>query len=216
MFDTCPSQYYELYVAKSVPRTSNVYAEFGNYVHRAFENFLGQGIELPSDLKGHTDYLSKIRDRPGVFFVERKAAFNKQGEPVGWDWRKSEIWARFKIDYIKVDTDRDPPIAFVWDYKTGRRKDDFTQLIIYALYVFAAHPVDLVDVRYYWLQSKDETRKVWGRAEIPQLWDKLIPLLKQYRQAFRDDVWQKRKNRLCQGFCGVPSCEFWEPKRERR
>jgi hypothetical protein len=215
-FVNCPGQYHATYVAKSVRRVSTSETEYGNFVHKCFEDFLNGDKPLPVELIGHQDYLTKIDRKPGFFFAELKAAFNKQVQPCSWDWRPDEIWARFKIDYLKVDKSREVPIAWVYDFKTGKQKDDFKQLAIYALYVFAAFPVDIVDVRYYWTQTKTDTRKVWSRSEIDSLWDMIKPDLIAYREAFKTDTWQLRQSGLCHGWCPVETCQFWQPKRERR
>ena len=53
------------------------------------------------------------------------------------------------------------------------------------------------------------------RDQIDQLWAPFIGDLKQYMQAFREDIWQPRQSGLCNGWCPVTDCEFWKPKRNR-
>lgn len=100
-------------------------------------------------------------------------------------------------------------------HNTGKQKDDFTQLIIYALHTFALHPgLRLCDVRFYWTQTQTETRKIYGVDEVPKLWEFLIPKLVRWRDAFRNEEWFPRKSGLCRGWCPVTTCEFWEEKRK--
>jgi hypothetical protein len=42
-----------------------------------------------------------------------------------------------------------------------------------------------------------------------------MPDIKQYQQAFVQDVWQARQSGLCHGWCPVTTCEYWKPKRMR-
>lgn len=208
-FESCPRSYEAVYVSKSVPRLPPGPAQLhGIRVHEAFEKFAAEDADLPPDLIQHASYLDKFRVKAGVHWVELRAAFDKAGRPCSWDWRKDDIWARFVLDYIKVDTSANAPIAWVIDFKTGKQKDDFKQLAVYALWAFAAHPVDLVDVRYYWLQTRTETRKVWKRAEVPDLWAMLRPSLLAYKHAFKEDHWPPKQSGLCRAHCPVLECQF--------
>ena len=40
-------------------------------------------------------------------------------------------------------------------------------------------------------------------------------LFPQYAQAFKTDTWQPRPSGLCNGWCPVKTCEFWQPKRNK-
>jgi len=215
-FKNCPKSFYEQRVNKSVRGSRTEHNEWGDRVHKAFEDFLLGKSYLPPDLKIHEEYLMKVRSKPGVDSVELRAAFDKKAQPTNWEWREDEIWARFKIDYIKVDMSADKPIAWIRDWKTGKQKDDFRQLIIYSLYAFALHKVDLCDVRFYWTQTQTETRKVFERSEVKDLWAGLIPDLRLYAQAFKEEKFPPRQSGLCNGWCPVETCEFWKPKRTNR
>lgn len=208
----CPKQFHETRILRRFKQERNTYNDWGDRVHTAFEKFF-LSTPIPEELKAHEDYLGKLHDKRGPYWLEQKVAFNKRAEPCSWDEPEETLWARFKIDYLKVDLKSEPPIAYVVDYKTGKQKDDFTQLVIYALWTFAKHPVDLVDVRYYWTQTETETRKVYGREEVPALWEKIMPDLLLWRDAFRNETWQARQSGLCKGWCSVTDCQFWEPKR---
>lgn len=216
----CGRQYHERYVLKSIPWVESAEANHGNVVHDAFEKFLSEDEPLPSDLAGHTDYLTKIDKKPGYFFTEVAAGFLKQDAKACMvDWKKGippreTIWGWFKIDYVKIVEDTSPRLGQLYDWKSGKKKPDWLQLAIYALWVFDMFPkVELVDARYYWLTDHTESRKVWRRAEIPDLWELLLPDLRQYRDAFKNDIWTERRSGLCNGFCPVKSCQHWQPKR---
>lgn len=219
-FKTCGRMYEGLYVSKRVAKTIGPEASHGNRVHSDFEHRLSDDTPLPSDLAGHEDYLRKIDAKPGYFFTEVAAGFLKDGAKACMvDWKantppKETVWGWFKIDYIKVLEGTEPLCARVFDWKTGKKKDDFTQLAIYALWVFGMFPkVQLVDVRYYWLVDHTESRKVWNREEVPELWEKLLPDLRQYRDAFKNDIWTPKRSGLCNGYCGDKACEHWQPRR---
>lgn len=216
--ETCPKSFHEQRVLRSVQGSRTEHNDWGDKVHLAFEAFFdSKGTELPGYLSIHRDYLAKLYDKPGIFWTEQKVAFDKQAKPCSWEARKEDIWGRFKIDFIKVDMEPDlgeKPIATIKDWKTGKKKDDFTQLIIYALWAFAAHPgLELCDVAFYWTQTQTETRKVYGVAEVPALWAFLIPKLVNWRDRFRNELWTPKPSGLCNGWCPVTTCEHWKPKR---
>jgi hypothetical protein len=203
-------------VLRSVEGTRTDHNDWGDRVHLAFETFFDtDGKDLPGELSIHRKYLETLHAKDGIFWTEQKAAFDKQARPCSWEAPKGDIWGRFKVDYVKVNMRADVPIADIRDWKTGKQKNDFTQLIIYALHTFAQHPgLRLCDVRFYWTQTQTETRKIYGVEEVPQLWEFLIPKLIRWRDAFRNEEWFPRKSGLCKGFCPVTTCEFWEEKRK--
>jgi hypothetical protein len=53
------------------------------------------------------------------------------------------------------------------------------------------------------------------RDQIGAVWGEFLPNLKQYAQAFKEDIWQPRQSGLCGGYCPVTDCEFWRPKRRK-
>jgi hypothetical protein len=212
-FLSCPWSFHETRVTKRIKREQGEEAEWGEYVHKQFERRQIARAVLPPPLLTHEAYMKKIEAISGTLAVEQKIAFDKRAQPCGFF--DQQVWFRGVIDWKKVCVpDRR---ATLIDYKTGKQKDDFAQLGLFALHTFAAHPeVDLVDTRYFWTQTGLETRKVYGRAEIPALWANYIPDLRQYALAFKDDAWPKRQSGLCNGWCPVTDCEHWRPKRLRR
>lgn len=205
-FVSCPKAYYEKRVAKSIPWAGGKEADWGNIVHKAFEDRLSiRGFELPLELQIHEDYLQGLLNKDGVLFAEQEIALNKKALPCSkWD---REVWYRGKIDVTIVDNDATPAICTMIDFKTGKKKEKWSQLAEYAIWAFAMYPkVMLCDVRFYWTVQGEESRKVWGRDEVPALWDMIIPDLKQYLQAAKTDTWQARQSGLCKAHCAVTSC----------
>jgi len=217
--ENCPKAFHETRVLRRVKGTRTEHNDWGDEVHKAFETYFDtDGVTLPGFLEVHRNYLAKLHAKDGFFWTEQKAAFDKKAKPCSWEAPVGDIFGRFKIDYIKVDMEPDlgeKSIADIRDWKTGKQKDEFMQLIVYALWAFAAHHVDIVDVRYYWTQTQTETRKIFGREEIPALWAGLIPKLQRWRDLFKEDKWPARQSGLC-SWCPVVDCEFWKPRRPTR
>lgn len=209
-FVNCPKAFYEKRVIKSVKEEETEQLIWGNKVHKAFEDYVKSGEPLPDILAQHENYLKRIIAFGGTPHTEQKIAFNLKGQPCGFF--DKDVWYRGVIDFHAVNG----TTALIVDYKTGKQHSKFKQLKLFALHVFARYPdVRHVDVRFYWTQAAAATGERYARGQIPHLWADFLPDLKQYAQAFKEDVWQPRQSGLCNGWCPVTTCEFWKPKRRK-
>jgi hypothetical protein len=209
-FVNCPRAYHQKRVLKKFKEEKTEAIIWGEYVHKAFELRQAENKELPIELMQHEDLMKKLEDKPGLFYTEQKIALDKKAKPCNFFY--ADVWYRGVIDYVKVHESN----AVLIDYKTGKPHEKFKQLMLFALHTFELYPeVTLVNAQFYWTKTQTTTRKIWDRKEIPDLWRHLIPDLKQYAQAFKDDTWQPRQSGLCNGWCPVTDCEFWKPRRQR-
>lgn len=212
-FRNCPRAYHEKRVLKSVTQEQTPEMIWGERVHKAFELRQLGDASLPPELEEHEPFMKQLEALPGLYFAcEQKIAFDTKCQPVNWQSR--DIWCRGIIDHQKVCSVQ--RYAHLTDYKTGKPHDKFEQLALFALHTFAMHPVDKVKVQFYWTKTLTTTHKIWTREEIPALWAKFIPHLRQYVEAFKTDTWQPRPSGLCHGWCPITSCEHWRPKKMRR
>lgn len=209
-FKNCPRAFYEKQVVKSVVEEKGEAVIWGQEVHKHFEDRLVSGVVLPDMLKEHEPFLAKLESMPGKLTAEERLALDSRAQPCGFF--DKDVWFRGVADVKILNGDK----ALIVDHKTGKVKNNFDQLELFALHTFAAHPeVQLVRVGYYWTKIRSLKLSAYGRGEIPRMWSKFMPDLKQYAQAFREDVWQPRQSGLCNGWCPVTDCEFWRPKRLR-
>ena len=209
-FVNCPKAFYEKRVLKSVKEEESEQMIWGNRVHKAFEYYVKHNRPLPDILEQHEQYLKRIMAFGGKVATEEKVAVNLKGEPCGFF--DKNVWYRGILDFHAVNGNE----ALIVDYKTGKQHSKFKQLKLFALNIFSRYPqVTHVDVRFYWTQACTATGERYARGQIPQLWQEFLPDLKQYAQAFKEDIWQPRQSGLCNGWCPVTTCEFWKPKRKR-
>lgn len=209
-FENCPRQYYELNVAKSVQDVKGEAVIWGEQVHEHFERRLRDGTPLPVDLEKHEPFMAFLDAMPGKKLVEAKIALDQKMNPC--QFFDKDVWYRGVIDYGKVNG----KYARLIDHKTGKHHAKFGQLKLFALHTFAAYPeVEEVRAEYYWTQILTTNGETYYRRDRWELWHEFLPALRQYAQAFVDDVWQPRQSGLCAGFCPVTSCEFWRPRRKR-
>lgn len=218
-FTNCPKQYYHKYVAKDVKEVKSQQQLWGTSVHEAFEARQGPDrVALPDELAVHEPFMQKIEGGwEGSIMVELDAALNKRLQPCGFF--SDDVWWRGKVDLLKyANTLEGKQVthtqAKIVDYKTGKIKPDFRQLKLFALWGFYYFPkAPTIDVEFYWTVDQSTTRKVYGRAEIPEMWGSFVGDLKQYAEAFATEKWQPRPSGLCNGWCPVKDCQHWKPRR---
>ncbi len=209
-FVNCPRAYYEKRVAKSVVEAKSPQMEWGEIVHKHFENRQKDGTALPPELARHERYMAELAALPGQGFTEERIALSKTLTPCGFFDRS--VWFRGVIDYRKVNRQH----ATLVDYKTGKVHQKYKQLKLFALHTFIDLPdVHTIDAKYYWTTTQQATGERYTREMIPFLWSQFTPDLRQYVEAFRTDTWQPRPSGLCHGWCPVTSCEHWRPKKSR-
>jgi PD-(D/E)XK nuclease superfamily len=209
-FVTCPRQYHEVKVLKSVVEEVGPAQEYGLYVHKAFELYQIGDDPMPLDLAEHEPFMREVFSQPGEHFTERKVGLNTKMQPC--DFLAPDVWWRGIIDFSTVAYQ----FATVVDYKTGKPHAKFRQLKENALWIFAMYPlVKEVNVRYYWTKTRTTTGEVYRREQIPALWAELVPDLTLWVEAFKTDTWVPKPSGLCHGWCPVTACEFWRPKRSK-
>lgn len=209
-FVNCPRSFYEKRVAKSVKEERSEQIIWGEQVHKAFELRQLKGTPLPEELAEHEPFMKRLKAMPGLKWTEQKIALNRRTEPC--EFFAEDVWWRGVADYKAVHRE----FGVIVDYKTGKQHSKFKQLKLFAIHTFAEHPdVEHVDVMFYWTKTKTTTGERYSRDQIADLWASFVPDLRQYAQAFKEDVWQPRPSGLCNGWCPVKDCEFWKPKRNK-
>lgn len=214
-FTNCPKQYHAKYVLKSVKDERSPQMIYGEDVHKSFENRFMLGTPLPEHLEMHEKKVTDLLDKGGVFECEQRVGLTKRLEAC--DWKHPDIFWRGIIDLKMIDRwdeNKDHPIATLVDWKTGKPHKKWTQLAMFAIHTFIAHPeVSLVNAQFYWTKDGTTTKKVWGRAEQEELWGMFMGDLTQYRDAFKTDTWQERPSGLCYGWCPLKTCQHWKTKK---
>ena len=215
--NNCPEQYRHKYLLKDLPpEEKSAEQNWGIFVHKQFEDYLNSmpsARELPIDLRIHQPYLDKLLAIEGILWAERKVAIGVK--PFGpCHYFADNVWWRGVIDATVVE--REDARTLIADYKTGKKKDDWTQLALNAVWVFLNHPeINLVNAQFYWVTDQSTTKRVWGRAELDSLVGMFAEKLQAYVHSFKNDAWPKKQSGLCGGWCPVTTCEFWRPKRKK-
>lgn len=199
-FETCPKQFYEVRVAKNFKDNRTEASIWGDNVHKALESRLKEGTPLPEGMTQWEPIAAKMAALPGQKYTERRMALDVNFQPTEWD----KAWTRGIVD---VDITHGS-IGGVYDWKTGKRKLT-NQLKLYAAYKMAYDPnIEQVVTGFIWLKDKKVDKEVVTRADLPQIWNSLLPTVRRIEKAYESDKWMAKPNGLCKAYCPVTSCQF--------
>jgi hypothetical protein len=201
-YGNCPLQYQHKRILKDIPDVKGDAAIWGERVHKDFELRITEGTPLPEHLMQFEPVMIKFLGLETK--CEWKMCLNENLKPT--EWMAPDAWLRSVIDlYARLTT----TVALVVDYKTGKVRDDFDQLELFALQVFAHEPeVDEVRSTYIWTQGGTLTSATYKREDANKLWEKVIAKIRRVYRSVESDVWPAKPSGLC-NWCGFkPQCNF--------
>ena len=206
MFENCPKRYFHQRVEKSVKDTPHEATAYGERVHEALELYLkGDITELPPESKPHTrmvEKLTKLCEGREVL-VEQELTLTKNLTPTGW-W-DADAWFRSKLDVLILQGNH----AIDIDWKTGKRRPDFTQLGLFATQTFIHYPeIDKVTSAFVWLKEGVLDKQIYRRDHLPSLTQSLLSKTTRVEQALEKDVWPARPSGLCNWCPCKTFCEY--------
>lgn len=205
-FKTCPRQYYEVRVAKSVPKQDETEAtRYGKDLHLAAEEYVRDGKDLPAHFSYVKSYLDTLRALPGEKYCEYKMALTKSLEPCGFF--DSDVWCRGVADLLVINDDTG--VARVLDYKTGKsaKYADPAQLELMALMVFKHFPkTKKVKGGLLFVVARDFKKEDYHVDQSHVYWRGWLNDVKRLESAHATGVWNPSKNGLCRAHCPVVDC----------
>lgn len=204
LYESCAFKYFKLKVEKSVKDEFSEAAMEGIRNHEALDRRMKTGAMLPDKLKHLEAICRSIEQRPGEMKSESQYCLDKNFQPCGFkDWTNG--WLRGVIDVLKINGDK----AWVGDWKSGKVKDDFDQLKLFAILVFHHYPeVNYVMGNYIWfnhnmITPEDPASAIFRRVDLPSLWQEQINRLRPVINSFTNDVWIGKTSGLCKNYCPV-------------
>lgn len=211
-FESCPAKFDYLYVTKSVKDQDNEFTIYGTRVHEALESF-GRALATSQstaeavsalegadeDIKRHYGIVERIIGLGGTPHFEHQMALRRDKTPC--DWFAPDVWIRGIADVLVV---RDG-VAWCIDWKTGKPKDNPTQLQLFAALVFAHFPdVNEVRTSFIWLNHDDATNAVYQRRMADHLWLALEPRFTRVQETVDLGVYPTKPSGLCR-YCPAKS-----------
>ena len=198
-FEQCPAQFDYLYVSKSVVNSSNEASEYGDRVHKLLEakakgeldesSLSDEGVET---LRKWGSVVDKIMAQPGQKYFEHQMAVNRDLTPV--DWFAPDVWIRSIADVLIVNG----KTAYCIDYKTGKVKDNPTQLKLFAAMVMWQFPeVETVKTSFVWLKFNETTNDIYERKLLAPMWESLKPRFERVQDTINLGVFPAKPSGLC-------------------
>jgi hypothetical protein len=214
VFETCPRQYYAKYVSREVKFVQSAAAKWGDDVHNALEAFIQtQGTQrLPANMAHYERFGFMMLERAARFggqcTAERKAAVNKDYKSTFYSNRAGWLGGKIDLTILYPHVRK----AEVFDWKTGKVKNDVTQLKLYGGFTFADFPeVDQVNSGYVWLEEKERPITpplVLTRSDVANVWGIFQHKWNQLRDAYMRNAWPEKPNGLCEKWCDVVACAY--------
>ena len=207
-FDQCPKKYYHLKVAKDVKDFGNEATIYGGQVHKAAEDYIKKGTEIPTKFEYISAPLKAIESIPGEKHCEIRLGIAYDGQDyTPTKFMAKDVWYRGIADLLILNGEK----AYLIDYKTGKnaKYEDTAQLDLLAAAVFTHYPeVKTIKSALVYLVSNDFIKKE-HKAELRKSYFATFDeSLHKLSVAEESEVWNAISGPLC-GFCPVTSCEHY-------
>jgi hypothetical protein len=216
-FLTCPAQWAAKRYYKTLKDVESEAMRVGNMIHETAEHYLkskiGQTFK-PSSI--HTQYLPAVQKYCDALIasgadlhVEKEMCFDKQMRLSSWRaW--DTVWVRSKADVLAK---KDHRLSIV-DWKTGKYKEDFLQLKMFA--VFAALTPGFEDVQEFdpkFIFTKEAPPKnilrlpePIKRTDLKPILAEILSVVRRMEAAWESETFPAKRNGLCKNWCANTDC----------
>jgi hypothetical protein len=172
-------------------------------MHKAAENYVGQGVALPPAFAYLKPTLDKIVGYPGKTYCEYQMALTKELEPCAFD--SPDAWWRGIADVLNIDGNK----ARILDYKTGKsaKYADSKQLELLSLATFKYFPqVTHTKGALLFVVAKDIVPAEFDVVDSGKKWAKWVKDTQDLEQSLVNGAWNPRPNFTCSKWCAVHDC----------
>jgi hypothetical protein len=203
-FETCPKQYRELKVTKSIREAPSAAMQAGSHAHKRMEERIRDKTELPENMR-YMEKMCVAFDNAATIgadvLVEERACLNEDLAPTEFFAR--DAWLRGVFDVVVLRGRH----ASIYDWKTGKRKVDNDQLKLFAALAFELYEVDKIDTYFVWMKEKRVDKKTFIASDAPAIWQDFLPRVNHMADSYNKDKFPARPSGLCNGWCPVITCE---------
>jgi CRISPR/Cas system-associated exonuclease Cas4 (RecB family) len=207
-FETCPRKFHAVSITKNFKEPESMAMSYGKDVHKALELRVGKGVPLPGHLTHLEGIAGALSASPGDKITEYQMAVDASLKPVGWFHK--DVYCRAVADLV-LDCGTK---AGLFDYKTGKKSNDFLQLRLTAsLYFQHAPRVEVIKCAFIWTKDRSSSTVEIGRDEIGEVWSELSPRIRRFQEAFEQQDFPPRPSWQCRG-CPVTTCQYVEARRQ--
>lgn len=203
LFQQCPHKYYRIRIAQDVKEPPTDAIRYGLMMHKAAEEYIRDGIDLPPTLEYLRPTLDKLLSYPGEKFCEYKMALNRAFEPCDFD--SPDAWWRGIADLLIIDGD----CARILDYKTGKSAKfaDTKQLELLSLATFKHFPqVTRTKCALLFVVSRELVKANYSVNQMHKYWLKWLTEISLLEKSFQVNVWNPKPNFTCGKWCPIKDC----------
>ena len=205
MFENCPKRYYHQRITKEVTDTGSDATRHGERIHADLEHRLINQKPLTYDTEQYEVLCQTIEvlATGGELHAERQLCLNENLTPTSW--YAKDAWLRSILDVLILKDDE----AIVMDWKTGKRRPDFTQLQLFALQVFKHFPeIKSVKSCFVWLKDMSMDAEVFTVDKTNLMWADMLARIERIHQSVEHENWPAKPSGLCR-FCPAQNlCEY--------
>lgn len=209
-FESCPSRWASkrFYCTTVEPETEQMI--WGTRVHKAFEERIRDGVPFPKDFPSTYEPWARVLEKlPGEKFFERKFAVKSNHQPCDW----FEGTGRGIVDLLILHEG----VATIIDYKTGKKKDDQTQLELFSWFVVNEFDFDRTiktfKHRYIWLKDNTTTGGELAYLDAKLVINKMLPRIDAMERAWNTETFPCFPSGLCVGYCPVTECIHFKERK---
>lgn len=210
-WDNCPRKAYRRFIKKDLPKFEQTEAmKWGNEVHSAFEVRIKHGTAFPKEMERFEPIAAPLVAAGAR--AEKMLGITVDGTLC--DFFAPEVWLRGKIDatviagpYELQHVSTGPTVAVIFDWKSGKRREDRAELETHAVLLKAWQPtVQKITAHYVWLQD-NEVGKAHDVSDTEKKLTEIRSVMNTVKNCIEIENFPPRQNPLC-GWCDVLDCEF--------
>ena len=207
-YETCPAQYAALKFYCTTQETDNEANIWGSRVHKALEERVRDRKPLGEGMEGFEKWAAVVEATPGKKSFELQMALDRGLKPVEWFSRAA--WLRVVVDVLNLHEAR----ATLLDWKTGKVKQDRTQLALSSVVVSELHPeIEEFNCRFVWLKHDKATGEVYQKQDLKPIWEGIAARVERMEKSWATEEFPCNPSGLCRGWCPVGTCVHWKEKR---
>lgn len=207
-YRNCPLKAYRKYVAKDLPKEPETQAlKWGNAVHDVMERRLTPipttevPGPLPPEMQAYEPFARILEPMPHLR-AEKKYGITAQGHWTGFF--AADVWGRGKVDVSTWNDAR--TTAFIVDWKTGKRREDPSELLVNAVLIKANLPdLKTITGAYIWL-GDNQMGTVHDLSDTAATLNGIRTTMAEVEERLAKKDWPATPNPLC-GWCPVKDCK---------
>lgn len=197
----CPRKAQAIYINKEVPYTESPEAAYGNQVHKDLELAVKNRKFVHEPIEAANKFLRDLYSLPCTDLIaEQQFGITREWEAC--DFFSPRVWGRGKLDVTALISRR---VALLFDYKTGKVREDSFELEVQALLLKAKYPdLQIIKGCYIWLKE-DKYGEVYNLSDRL---DQTKKTIEEIMYKVGQGLFYTQKNPLC-GWCSLRSCRYW-------